>query len=148
LGLEPVTMGLSGTERIPSGLVHSNLDIEKDAFFPTRNLLFTVLGSSYAYSISSKVVALGILANPIFPDQTSDFFKKAEICVSAALGVDMKVLTPLITLDKRETLKLAHKHGLPLELTYFCHSGSDQPCGKCISCKERIAAEKMLAEEL
>ncbi|MDG6998197.1 MAG: 7-cyano-7-deazaguanine synthase [Nitrososphaerota archaeon] len=147
LGLKPVRVGITGTEIIPSGLVHSSLDIEKDAFFPNRNLIFAVLGASYAYSVDCKVVALGILANPIFPDQTVDFFKRAEDSISAALGTQLKIMTPLISLDKREVLKLAKKHSLPFELTYFCHSGKDPPCGICISCKERIAAEDMLKLE-
>lgn len=143
----PVRFKISGTEVIPSSLVHRDLDIEKDAFFPNRNLLFATLGASYAFGISSRVVALGILANPIFPDQTPEFFKNAERCISSALGVEMKILTPLIQLDKRETLKLARARGLPIELTYYCHSGGDEPCGICISCKERVAAEKLLSTE-
>jgi len=38
-------------------------------------------------------------------------------------------------------LSLARKHGLRLDLTYHCHAGGKQDCGKCISCKERLAAE-------
>lgn len=143
----PVRFSINGTEAIPSGLVHPELDIEKQAFFPTRNLLFATLASAYAYSIGGRVVALGILANPIFPDQSVSFFQLAEKCISASLGVELRILTPFITLDKREVLKLARARGLPFEITYYCHSGKSSPCGICISCKERIAAEKMLAEE-
>ena len=90
---------------------------------------------------------MGIVANPIFPDQTEGFFQKAQACISSALGAETTIMTPLISLDKREVLKLAKARGLPFELTYYCHSGKAQPCGVCISCKERIAAEKMLLEE-
>ena len=144
---KPIKLGIRGLDCIPSSLVRDGLDIEKDAFLPTRNLLFVVLGAAYAFSISCDVVALGILANPIFPDQKDEFFKRAEDCVSAALDRRVKVLTPLIKLDKREILKLARKYEIPLKTTYFCHSGGDLPCGKCISCKERIAAENVLSEE-
>jgi 7-cyano-7-deazaguanine synthase len=142
----PIRISISGLECIPSGLIHDSLDIEKDAFLPTRNLLFITLGASYAYSVSCRVIAVGLLANPIFPDQTGEFLQKAEACISSALGVSMKILAPLIKLDKRDTLNLALKHGLPLELTYFCHAGKERPCGKCISCKERMAAEKLLTD--
>jgi 7-cyano-7-deazaguanine synthase len=144
----PVRINISGMECIPSGLINSNLDIVKAAFLPTRNLLFATFGASYAYSVQSRVIALGILANPIFPDQTPDFLKKAELCLSSALGVDMKILTPLIKLDKRDTLKLARKHGLPIELTYFCHAGTEEPCGNCISCKERKSAEEPIMNSI
>lgn len=144
---KPVKIKVNGLDVIPSSLVMKDLDIEKDAFLPTRNLLFVVLGSAYAFSIGCHVVALGILANPIFPDQKPEFFRVAEECVSTALGRPIKILVPLIELDKRETLKVARKHGLPLQITYYCHAGTDLPCGLCISCKERIAAEKHLLEE-
>jgi 7-cyano-7-deazaguanine synthase len=145
---KPIKLGVRGLDSIPSSLVRNGLDIEKDAFLPTRNLLFIVLGSAYAFSIDSEVVALGILANPIFPDQKPEFFQAAESCVAAALGRRIKVLTPLIRLDKRETLKLARKFAIPLEITYYCHAGTVPPCGRCISCKERIAAEEMLSKEI
>jgi 7-cyano-7-deazaguanine synthase len=144
---KPVKISVGGLDVIPSSLVKSGLDIEKDAFLPTRNLMFVVLGSAYAFGIGSNVVALGILANPIFPDQKPEFFRVAEECVNEALGKRVRILTPLIELDKRETLKLARKYSLPLEITYYCHAGTAEPCGKCISCKERIAAERMLLEE-
>jgi len=143
---EPVRIDLSGIRLIPSGLTNSALDIEKDAFLPTRNLLFIVIGAAYAYTVSSQTVAAGILANPIFPDQTPEFVKAAETCISVALGRRISVLTPFISLDKRDILRLAQKHGLPLDITYFCHMGKAKPCGVCISCKERIAAENSLSK--
>lgn len=144
---KPIRLEIKGLDCLPSSLVRKGLDIEKDAFLPTRNLLFVVLGSAYAFSAGYEAVSLGVLAHPIFPDQKPEFFQAAENCVEAALGKRIKILTPLIKLDKRETLKLARKYGMPLELTYFCHAGTDPPCGKCISCKERTAAEEMLAAE-
>lgn len=144
----PIRFRIGGTQVIPSGLVHPELDIEKQAFFPTRNLLFATLGAAYAHGISCHTIALGIVANPIFPDQTEGFFQKAQTCISSALGAETTIMTPLISLDKREVLKLAKARGLPFELTYYCHSGKAQPCGICVSCKERIAAEEMLREDL
>ncbi len=140
----PVKIDVSGVRIIPSGLTDRNLDIEKYAFLPTRNLLFITLGAAYAYSILADAVAIGILANPIFPDQTPEFIRSAESCINRALGRRIRILAPFISLDKRETLKLAEKYGLPIESTYYCHSGGKDPCGICISCKERIAAEKSL----
>jgi 7-cyano-7-deazaguanine synthase len=131
---------------VPSGLTNSDIDIEKNAFTPTRNLLFLTLGAAYGYGKSAYVIATGILTNPIFPDQTKDFLSQTEKTLSLALGVNITVLSPLINSDKFDSIMLARKYGLPLNLTYSCHSGTEKPCGKCISCKERLAAEKGLAE--
>ena len=147
LDLKPNRIDISGFgASILSGLTNRNLDIEKEAFLPTRNLLFLTLGAAYGYVKSAHVIAIGLLSNPIFPDQTSEFVQEAEKTISKALGIDVTILAPLITLDKIDTLRLARKYGLPIEYTYSCHSGNREPCGHCISCKERIAAEKALAD--
>lgn len=144
---DPVRFDLSGMKVIPSGLTDRNLDVEKEAFLPTRNLVFLVAGAAYAYSRAVNVVAVGLLANPIFPDQTQGFVSSVEACLAETLGTRMRVLAPFITLDKRDILKLAEKESFPLSVCYYCHSGGEVPCGKCISCKERIAAEESLQQE-
>jgi 7-cyano-7-deazaguanine synthase len=146
LDLKPNRIDVSGFGHlIPSGLTNHNLDIEKNAFLPARNLLFLTVGAAYGYFKSANVVAIGLLSNPIFPDQTVEFVQMAQRAISKALGVDISILTPLISLDKCDILLLARKYGLPLSATYSCHSGNKEPCGHCISCKERIEAEKVLA---
>jgi len=145
LGLVPTRVDISGFGRsIPSGITDDKLDIEKQAFLPTRNLLFLTVGSAYAYTHFAPAVAIGILANPIFPDQTVDFIQTAEKTIRTALGSDIQVLAPLISLDKRDTLNLAIKYKLPLDLMSNCHSRNEKRCGVCISCRERIAAEKSM----
>jgi 7-cyano-7-deazaguanine synthase len=148
LELEPFRIDISGFGKsIPSGITDSELDIEKNAFLPTRNLLFLTLGAAYGHVKSANVIAIGILANPIFPDQTPDFVQAAQNSISKALGANTIIMTPLISLDKRDTLRLARKYGLPLDLTSSCHSSSKEPCGHCISCKERLAAEAYLSNK-
>ena len=145
LGLKPHRMDISGFGKtIPSGITNDKFDVEKDAFLPTRNLLFLTLGAAYGYVKFASVVAIGLLSNPIFPDQTEKFIQAAQESISASLGVDITILAPSISLDKLDTIRLARKYGLPLDLTYSCHMGEDEPCGKCISCKETIAAERQL----
>lgn len=145
LDLKPNRMNVHGFgELVPSGLTVSELDVEKEAFLPARNLLFLTLGAAYGYAKSAYTIAIGLLANPIFPDQTIQFINGVQRTISQALGIDITILAPLISLDKVDTLRLAQKHGLPLEYTYSCHTGRETPCGRCISCKEKSAAEDVL----
>jgi len=143
--VEPFKMDIQGFGKLPSGLTNKNLDIYKDAFLPTRNLTFVTLGAAYAYSRGAGMVAIGLLRPPIFPDQTKTFIEKAEASISEALGTKMQILAPLIDLDKRDILNLADEYKIP-KVTYYCHAGTSVPCGNCISCRERIAAEKALEE--
>jgi len=146
LDLKPERMDVTGFgQLIPSGLTRSDLDIEKEAFLPTRNLLFLTLGAAYGFAKSAHVVAIGLISNPIFPDQTVEFVEETQKAITEAVGMDITILAPLISLDKTDILRLARKYGLPLEYTHSCHSGDIEPCGRCISCRERIAAEKSLS---
>jgi 7-cyano-7-deazaguanine synthase len=144
LSIVPVRMDISGFGKlVRSGITDPSLDVYEEAFLPTRNLTFLTLGGAYAYSKSIDIVAIGLLSNPIFPDQTKESVQCAETSISSSLGTPIHFLTPLIELDKRDILKLAKKTDL-LQITYYCHSGEKEPCGKCISCKERISAEEYL----
>ena len=143
LGIRPYRMDIPGFGKLPSGLTVQDVDIYEHAFLPTRNLVFITLGAAYGYTKSANVVAIGLLVDHMFPDQTREFVDKAEISISAALGTNIHVLTPLIKLNKVEVLRLADKYDL-VKMTYYCHSGTEPPCGKCISCKERINAERIL----
>jgi len=143
----PVRMDVSGFGKlIPSGLTDRRLDVKKKAFLPTRNLLFLSLSAAYAYSNDIYFVAIGLLSDSIFPDQTKDFISCAQKTISQALGENLKILTPLINLNKLDTIRLAEKYFLPLKITYSCHLGGKQPCGRCISCQERTVALEHLAE--
>jgi len=144
LGLPtPVIMNVSGFGAlISSGLTDPNKRVNEDAFLPGRNLLFLLAGSAYAYQTNSNTVAIALLSekNCIFPDQTNTFISRAQEIINLALGRDIKIIAPLMQLSKAEVLHLANKKGI--SDTYSCHSGTETPCGKCVSCIERIDAMK------
>jgi len=144
LGLpEPVIIDVSGFGAlISSGLTDPAKRVNEDAFLPGRNLLFLLAGSAYAYQTNSNAVAIALLSekNCIFPDQTNIFINRAQEIIDLALGRDIKIIAPLMQLSKAEVLRLAAKKGI--SDTYSCHSGTEEPCGKCISCVERYEAMK------
>ena len=144
LGLPtPVIMNVSGFGTlISSGLTDPSKRVNEDAFLPGRNLLFLLAGSAYAYQTNSNAVAIALLSekNCIFPDQTNTFISRAQEIIDLALGRDIKIIAPLMQFSKAEVLRLAAKKGI--SDTYSCHSGTETPCGKCISCIERNDAMK------
>jgi len=142
-GLPQVTeVNLSGYgELLPCGITNTTKDIYKDAFLPGRNSLFLLVGASYATQVGASTVSIGLLNEQahLFPDQTQDFIVAAENFLSLALGTVIKVITPLSDYSKKDVIGLAQKY--ELDHTYSCHSGNDEPCGVCISCKEILTAE-------
>ena len=139
----PAIMNINGFGRlISSGLTDPSKRVNEDAFLPGRNLLFLLAGSAYAYQTNSNAVAIALLSekNCIFPDQTSNFINRAQEMIDLALGRDIKIVAPLMQFSKAEVLQLAKKKGI--SDTYSCHSGTEIPCGKCVSCIERDVAMK------
>lgn len=138
LGLpEPIKMDLSGFGRvIASGLTCEHLHVKDNAFTPGRNLMFLLMGSAYAYQLGVSSVAIGLLAEEfsLFPDQKPVFLAQAEAAISAALGRQIKVLTPLIEFGKSDVVRLSLAKGVAG--TYSCHTGNPEPCGRCIACLE------------
>lgn len=122
-------------EKIKSGLTTTEIDITKP-YLPNRNLLFLVIASSHAVTEGISNVAIGLLSTHVFPNQKKEFIESAQAAIRVSLGVDMNILTPLIGLNKLDILKLAEYHNFPLHLTYSCHMGNANPCGRCISCVE------------
>lgn len=133
----PKSVDISGFGKLlPCGLTSKDKDIFMDAFLPNRNLMFLLLGASYAYEVSANTVTMGLLHEDttIFPDQTPSFVEDAERLVSQSLGRDMKFLLPLNHMVKADVVSMAKQHGI--SKTYSCHSGDDKPCGVCVACKE------------
>jgi 7-cyano-7-deazaguanine synthase len=121
---------------IKSGLTDPSLRVNEDAFTPTRNLLFLVLGAAAASSKGIANIVVGLLAEPttIFPDQTDKFLRATELVLTESLGVRMHIHCPLRDMTKQDVVRLARSRGITD--FYSCHSGTETPCGKCIACLE------------
>jgi 7-cyano-7-deazaguanine synthase len=138
---DPLKINLQDYGRfIPSGITNRDRRIKEDAFLPGRNLLFLLVASSYAHSKGFDKVAIGLLSEKysIFPDQTQKFIVNANFAINTALDDNITIATPLISFSKSDVIRLAKKYNLPLSETYSCHAGTEQYCGKCISCQEII----------
>src|SRR5438445_4719974 len=114
LKLSLEVMNIPGLGIILSGLTNSHLSVTEHPLFPARNLLLLTIGASYAFTKSIRVISIGLLTNPIFPDQTIKFVKSSEISISEAVGTSMKLLVPFIELNKCEVISLARKYDFPL----------------------------------
>jgi 7-cyano-7-deazaguanine synthase len=121
---------------IKSGLTNATLRVNDDAFTPTRNLLFLVLGGAVASSKGIRNIVVGFLSErtAIFPDQTDRFLRATEVALAESLGTQIEIHCPLRDMTKQDVLRLARARGI--SEFYSCHSGTEVPCGKCIACLE------------
>lgn len=144
---KPNKMDLSGFGNlIKSGLTSKDLNINKDAFLPCRNLLFLLAGVSFAYQNKFNSIAIGLLSEEshLFPDQTSKFTKEAEQLFNSIIFDDVNIITPLIDYSKADVLTLCKQRGI--SGTRSCHNSTSKPCGICISCEEIQNAQKEIGE--
>ena len=134
---EPKVVDVSGFgELYPSGLTNSKMDIFEDAFLPGRNMLFLLVGATYACNVGANSISTGLLSEDVslFPDQTKAFLAKAQELITMMTGRELQILAPLMDFTKRDVVALAEKKGIIG--TYSCHAGGEVPCGVCIACKE------------
>ena len=88
-------------------------------------------------------IALGPLADNIFPDATIAFCNTIASALSLGLNHDLEIVSPFRQLSKTQVVQLGVELSLPLELTLSCMPpvGSHH-CGRCSKCRERLEAFK------
>jgi 7-cyano-7-deazaguanine synthase len=108
---------------------------------PGRNLLFLSLAFAYASSIRATAVAMGIIDsdNAYYPDCSTTFLFKTQEQYKI-LDSSVELITPLAHFNKTQVVALARELGANLAATYSCNAQPTNPCGECVSCKERIAS--------
>jgi 7-cyano-7-deazaguanine synthase len=122
--------------------------IADDLYLPYRNLLFLSIASAYAQSLGIKNVYSAFInsnhAKEI--DCSMEFFTKLEILLESYGSVKIKM--PYRELSKFEVAKLGINLEAPVASTYSCQINSQNPCGACPNCMDKIAAMNALVEKV
>jgi 7-cyano-7-deazaguanine synthase len=118
------------------------------SFVPNRNALFVLLAHSYAQKRGIKNIITGV--NQVdysgYPDCREPFINKIEKALNMGSEVDIKILTPLLYLNKKDIFKMAEEEevlDIVLELSHTCYNGVREKhdwgygCGNCPACKLR-----------
>jgi len=120
--------------------------VANDLYLPYRNLLFLSIASAYAQSIGAENVYSAFInsnhAKEI--DCSMEFFTKLETMLESYGSV--KINMPYRELSKTEVAKLGVRLKAPIASTYSCQVNSQNPCGACPNCVDRIDAMNALVE--
>jgi 7-cyano-7-deazaguanine synthase len=116
-------------------------------YVPARNIIFLAFAVSYAERIGAGDIFIGISEVDYsgYPDCRREFVdafeKTANLGTKAGTedGVRFHIHTPLARLSKGQTIKKGLELGVDFSLTWSCYLGGQKPCGKCDSCKLRLA---------
>jgi 7-cyano-7-deazaguanine synthase len=110
-------------------------------FVPGRNIVFLAYAGGMCDSEGIDHIYMGVNAVDYsgYPDCRPRFIDAMTEALYEGLRRKVKIFTPLIHLSKAEIIKKGVELGAPLHRTWSCYTGEDKPCGKCPSCKVRIA---------
>lgn len=108
------------------------------------------MGLSLAEAIDAAELHLGINAVDYsgYPDCRPEYLEAyqrlADLATKAGIeGHGPRLVAPLMTMTKTDIVREAIAVGVPIETTWSCYQGGDEPCGECDSC--RIRDEALIA---
>lgn len=137
---------IGGSSLTDKSIIVSKADLDnKDvpsSYVPFRNANILSACVSWAEIINAKAIYIGAVHEDSsgYPDCRPEFFKSFEETVNLGTKpeTNIKIITPIIDLDKKEIIELGLKLKAPLELTWSCYSNEDEACGVCDSCALRL----------
>lgn len=146
---------LSLIGKISDTALTSNVEIAMQAnglpntFVPGRNLLFMTVAATVAYRRGLTVLVGGMCETDFsgYPDCRDDTMKALQVALNLGMATRLKVETPLMWLDKKQTWDLAFDLGgeMLVDLirsdTHTCYLGErgalhawGYGCGACPAC--------------
>ena len=118
---------------------------------PVRNAVFLSIATAWAYSTGAGVVAYGAhTGDTHYPDCRPVFAKKMQDALNEGEsdGISMKIRRPVrivspfqLGYSKADLVKIGYANlGDEIFQTWSCYVGNMHHCGRCESCKNRMAA--------
>ena len=108
------------------------------SYVPFRNANILAAATSWAEVLGAKAIYVGAVEEDSsgYPDCRRSFFDAFEqtIYTGTKPGTQIKIITPLINLSKKEIVEKGIALNAPLHLTWSCYKNEDVPCGECDSC--------------
>ncbi|MCS6769567.1 MAG: 7-cyano-7-deazaguanine synthase [Candidatus Caldarchaeum sp.] len=108
---------------------------------PFRNIIFYSAAAHIALYENAENVAGGHTVEDLrIPDVGNQFVEELEKLLKMSAPFSrVKVLTPLIGMNKKEVIKLGSSLNAPLTATWSCWGVLDKHCGRCPGCVARRA---------
>ncbi len=109
---------------------------------PARNVVFLSIGAALAENYNYDMIVTGFDAEEAatFPDNTPEFVEKFNDMLKSGTLTNPAVYAPLISMDKAGIVRRGIEIGAPLEWSWSCYEGGENPCGVCESCLRRRRA--------
>ena len=115
-------------------------------YVPFRNTHLLSIAVSWAEVIKAEKIFIGAVEqdSPNYPDCRAEYYEAFNRLVEVGTKptTNIKVVTPLLNMNKSEIVKKGIELNAPLHLTWSCYERNDRACGRCQSCMLRLKAFK------
>ncbi len=113
-------------------------------YVPFRNAHFLAVAVSWAEVIGARAVFIGAVAQDSsgYPDCRPEYYRVFQQLVREGTRPEtrIEIVTPVISMSKREIVERGVELGAPLERTWSCYQCEEEACGACDSCRLRLRA--------
>ena len=112
------------------------------SYVPFRNGTFLSIATGWAEVIGANRIYVGAVEEDSsgYPDCRKVFFEEFERVINLGTKpkTEIRIITPVISLNKSEIVQRSIDLHVPLELTWSCYKSQDEACGECDSCALRL----------
>ena len=141
----------NSTEEIPmmsyAEQIEKNGEGKVSTYVPFRNGLMLSAVDALAQSIypdDDVDIYLGAHADDAagraYADCSEEFTSAMNTAIVIGTYGKVRVVAPLVNLNKAGVVKLGLSIGVPYKYTWSCYAGGDKPCGHCGTCIDRAKA--------
>lgn len=111
-------------------------------YVPFRNTHLIAIAVSWAEVSGARFIYIGAteMDSSGYPDCRAAYFEAYNRLIREGTrpGSSIRIVTPLLHLDKAEIVREGLKRAAPLHLTWSCYAQADVACGHCDSCLLRL----------
>jgi len=111
------------------------------SYVPFRNTHLLAIATSWAEVTGSELIVIGAVSEDSsgYPDCRPEYYEAFNALLRVGTAArNIRVVTPVIGLDKAAIVRLGAELGAPLHATWSCYRDEDQACGTCDSCALRL----------
>ena len=111
---------------------------------PNRNAIMLSIACALAVTREAGAVAFGAHTGDhfIYPDCRPEFVRAFAAMINLAVEglASIEIITPFLSMNKTDIVRLGDELQVPFERTWSCYKGGAVHCGTCGTCVERREA--------
>ncbi len=116
--------------------IDKTIQTMKSVWVPNRNALFINIAASFADAKEYDYIVIGANSEEAatFSDNSQKFIDDMNEVLKTSTNYNIKVIAPLIGMDKNTIVKKAMELDVPLKHINSCYNSTKGHCGHCESC--------------